>query len=113
MICDWCGKEHAQTALCTAIRPRLSRRSFLFLSSAAAVGMMLPSLPSVYTVSTSDLFYTVDRVRFAAMVEDRWNGFFRPPPPLPYAAILLYGPLSAGPLPALHVPVIREPGDNT
>jgi len=36
-ICEWCGHEHAITALCTK-RPKWSRRGFLALMGAAAVG---------------------------------------------------------------------------
>lgn len=44
MTCEWCGHEHAREALCTS-RPKWSRRGFLALMGAAAVGAALdPSL---------------------------------------------------------------------
>lgn len=44
MTCDWCGHEHAMTALC-AKRPTWGRRGFLAMLGAAAVGAALPALP--------------------------------------------------------------------
>ncbi len=40
--CDYCGHRHAQAELCTQfIKRGMSRRSFLFLGGAAAVGLAL------------------------------------------------------------------------
>lgn len=46
-MCEWCGHEHAVTALCpSAPRSRgINRRSFLLLGAAAAIGAALPSVP--------------------------------------------------------------------
>jgi hypothetical protein len=41
-MCEWCGHQHAVTALCSK-RPRWSRRGFLALMGAAAVGVATPS----------------------------------------------------------------------
>lgn len=50
--CEWCGASHAQTSLCQA-RPGVTRRSFLFLSGAAAVAAIVaPSLPAAYKPTT-------------------------------------------------------------
>lgn len=44
MTCEWCGHEHAVTALCTK-RPTWGRRGFLQLLGMAAVGLAAGGLP--------------------------------------------------------------------
>jgi hypothetical protein len=39
--CEWCGEPHDQKALCTKAPGRLTRRSFIFLAGAGAVGLAL------------------------------------------------------------------------
>ena len=41
-MCDWCGHEHARTALCTK-RPTWGRRGFLALFGCGLVGLVLGS----------------------------------------------------------------------
>lgn len=41
MICEWCGHDHARTALCTK-RPTWGRRGFLALVGSAIVGAAIP-----------------------------------------------------------------------
>lgn len=45
-ICEWCGHEHAREALCSQ-RPKWSRRGFLALMGAAAVGMATDPLKAI------------------------------------------------------------------
>ena len=43
MTCAWCGDDHGVDALCARAQRGLTRRSFIFLSSAAIVGAMMPA----------------------------------------------------------------------
>jgi hypothetical protein len=45
-MCEWCGHEHAVTALC-AKRPKWSRRGFLAMAGAALVGIAAKGLPTI------------------------------------------------------------------
>jgi hypothetical protein len=47
-VCEWCGEPHDVGALCTSARPRMSRRSFLFLAGAGTAALVVaPSLPDL------------------------------------------------------------------
>lgn len=55
--CDYCGERHAQAELCKTFKARgMSRRSFLRLGGAAAIGLALapalalPSEPEVFSM---------------------------------------------------------------
>ena len=43
-ICEWCGHEHPQTAICSS-RPKWSRRGFLALLGAGLAGLAVPTMP--------------------------------------------------------------------
>jgi hypothetical protein len=51
--CKWCGNQHDPADLCRALR--VSRRTFLFASGAAAVGVVAMQLPLQRVVPAKDL----------------------------------------------------------
>lgn len=77
--CRWCGDQHPVEALCTRARRGLSRRSFLFLGGAAAVGFVLQPEIVIAQPQTAWQFSVVEgsfsavSPNIGQLVADAWN----------------------------------------